>query len=74
MWECLEALALELRRKGVQRVRSFVQGDAAAVVIDAQAKTGSEAPANNYTAQYTVYTQRAKSLADEVRFSCRHLI
>ena len=57
--------------QGVQRVSYVLQGNAAATADDTQAKASSEAPANNYTAQYTVYTQRAKSLADEVRFSCR---
>ena len=68
----LKALALRRLRlvhcqQRVQRVRSLVQGNTAAPANDTQAKAGSEATADNYTAQYTVYTQRGKSLADEVR-------
>ena len=51
-----------------------MQGNAAAPANDTQAKAGSEAPATNYTAQYTVYTQRGKSLADEVRVAVTQFI
>lgn len=58
----------------VQQIRSSVQGHAVAVANNTQAKAGSEATANNYTAQYTVYTQRGKSLADEVRTACKQVL
>ena len=52
----------------------FVQGSAAAVGGDIQAQGGIEATTSNgYTAQYTVYTQRGKRLADEVQSAYKRL-
>ena len=52
-----------------------VQGNTAAVADDIQDKGGNKAiAANDYTAQFTVYTQRSKSLADEVRTARKHLV